>query len=173
MFGKLKKITRTNVCISLVIIYSIIMKLNQKKGFTLIELLVVIAIIGILSGVVLTSLNSARARARVASAQQTMRSIQQGAATCISDGTTAINIPTNTNNGGAGAICTGGSSYVALPTGWSYAAGSAVTVTGGTTAGANVASTSVISTQTAGTGFWLAAYGDSKVIVCTETTCGY
>jgi len=37
-------------------------KLN--KGFTLIELLVVIAIIGLLSGVVLVSLNSVRAKAR-------------------------------------------------------------------------------------------------------------
>jgi len=36
---------------------------NVKKGFTLIELLVVIAIIGILSAVVLTSLNSSRNKA--------------------------------------------------------------------------------------------------------------
>ena len=36
---------------------------NTKKGFTLIELLVVIAIIGILSSVVLASLNSGRAKA--------------------------------------------------------------------------------------------------------------
>ena len=35
-----------------------------KKGFTLIELLVVIAIIGILSAVVLTSLNSSRDKAQ-------------------------------------------------------------------------------------------------------------
>jgi len=51
-------------------------KIKAQRGFTLIELLVVIAIIGMLSSVVLASLNSARQKSRHARRLSDLRQIQ-------------------------------------------------------------------------------------------------
>jgi len=50
--------------------------MGKTKGFTLIELLVVIAVIGLLSTIVMVSLNSARAKARDARRKEDLKSIR-------------------------------------------------------------------------------------------------
>jgi type IV pilus assembly protein PilA len=73
--------------------------MRKNKGFTLIELLVVIAIIGILSAVVLASLNTARNKGKDASAKSSMGSIRAAAEIYYNNSTTR---PIN-SYGGAGA----------------------------------------------------------------------
>lgn len=61
---------------------------SSKRGFTLIELLVVIAIIGILSSVVLASLNSARNKGADANIKQNLANVRaQGAIYFDDEGT--------------------------------------------------------------------------------------
>lgn len=58
---------------------------TPKKGFTLIELLVVIAIIGVLSSVVLVSLDVARERAKATTAQAELTNVRTGIIMLVND----------------------------------------------------------------------------------------
>ena len=64
---------------------------NHRNGFTLIELLVVIAIIGVLSAVVLASLNTARSKGNDAAIESNLAAIQAQAELYYSTNTATPN----------------------------------------------------------------------------------
>ena len=86
--------------------------LRASKGFTLIELLVVIAIIGLLSSIVLASLNSARTKSRDARRVSDLKQLQTALELYYNDNTA---YPTATTQAAASttlaALVTGG--YIA------------------------------------------------------------
>jgi type IV pilus assembly protein PilA len=114
--------------------------INEKtgnKGFTLIELLVVIAIIGILSSVVLASLNTARNKGKAASVQASISQMRAQAelgvnsttgayldGLCTSTATGGLQTLRNgvTANGGTAESCAQNTAAGTAPTAWGYAA---------------------------------------------------
>jgi type IV pilus assembly protein PilA len=92
-------------------------KRTAEQGFTLIELLVVIAIIGLLSSVIIASLNSARSKGSDASIKSNLETIRtqaelvydnnsQSYAAICSDATIAAALTSAANNTGSTVVTT-------------------------------------------------------------------
>ena len=85
------------------------MKIHRNRGFTLIELLVVIAIIGILSAVVLASLNTARSKGNDAAVQTNLNTVRVQAELFYGDNTNSYNTGSDILSAACSPLTTAGS----------------------------------------------------------------
>jgi len=140
--------------------------LKNKKGFTLIELLVVIAIIGILSSVVLASLNTARGKGNDAKVKAQLSGLRAAAEIYYDDNTDYG--PTVATCGAVGGMFLDSSSgMLTYTTAGNYPTGATLTCHGA--AGAYAVSAAL---PGAGAGnFWCVdSTGASKLTAAAETT---
>ena len=134
------------------------MKTIRSKGFTLIELLVVIAIIGILSAVVLASLNTARSKGNDAAIQSNLSTIQTQAEVDYASNSYYTTANSYGSNTAATTACNAASTIFADPTVANAAAqadsaNGAGTVTCNVAAGGSAYAVSAQMVATAGT-YW-------------------
>ncbi len=86
---------------------------SHVRGFTLLELLVVIAIIGVLSSIVLASLNTARDKGNDTGVKANLATVASQAALYYEEHTNSYGSADNT---GGGATCTAANTLFADPT---------------------------------------------------------
>ncbi|MFT5179669.1 MAG: prepilin-type N-terminal cleavage/methylation domain-containing protein [Candidatus Paceibacteria bacterium] len=104
--------------------------MNSKKGFTLIELLVVIAIIGILSSVVLASLNTAREKGDDAAIKSNLANARVQAALFYDDNSNSYTNVCTDEGGIAKAVAAASADCDPSADGTAWAAESALSTTG-------------------------------------------
>ena len=158
---------------------------NHFRGFTLIELLVVIAIIGILSAVILASLNTARSKGMDAATQSNLQTIQTQAALDYSGnsnsyGTSLNAFYTEVTSAIAAQTGTVGSAPIFATTGTNgdptigNAINQAIANAGGVYYGANGTSFVVVAPLKAATGYWCVdSNGVSKAEAAVPATPNY
>lgn len=135
---------------------------NLKKGFTLIELLVVIAIIGILSSVVLASLNTARAKGADAAVKSNLNNIR-AQAELVYDTNQAYNTGGSANTG----VCTDANVLAGLNAASTAGSGNTTSDVCFSSAAAWAASAPL---KTAGTHWCVDSTGSSKQTAAAATT---